>query len=69
MDFTAAIKWSAEWWIGWMEKITGVNCQEHSLEALGCSLVEALAEALDYNRCEPLTPAGGDFQVEKVIIA
>jgi hypothetical protein len=29
-NYTAVIKQDAEWWIGWIEEIPGVNCQERS---------------------------------------
>ena len=44
--YTAVIKKDGEWWIGWIEEITGVNCQEHSREELLKSLKITLKEAL-----------------------
>ena len=32
--FTAVVKNDGEWWIGWVEEVPGVNCQERSREAL-----------------------------------
>ena len=29
-NYTAVIKQDAEWWIGWIEEVPGVNCQEPS---------------------------------------
>jgi len=29
-QFTAVVKKDGEWWIGWIEEIPGVNCQEKS---------------------------------------
>jgi hypothetical protein len=26
--YTAVIKQDGDWWIGWIEEISGVNCQE-----------------------------------------
>ena len=68
MDFTAVIKRSGEWWIGWIEEVPGVNCQERSLEALRRSLAEALSEALDFNRRDALAAAGDDYREEKVVV-
>ncbi len=27
MNYTAVIKQDGDWWIGWIEEISGVNCQ------------------------------------------
>ena len=29
-EYTAIIKRDGNWWIGWIEEIPGVNCQESS---------------------------------------
>ena len=50
MEYTAIIKRSGKWWIGWIEEIPGVNCQELTREELRQSLAETLAEALEFNR-------------------
>lgn len=42
--FTAVVKRSGDWWIGWIEEVPGVNCQESTREALAQSLKEALAD-------------------------
>ena len=49
-SFTAVIKQSNNWWIGWIEEISGVNCQEATKEELLESLRITLKEALDFNR-------------------
>ena len=46
-SFTAVIKQSNNWWIGWIEEISGVNCQESTKEELLESLRITLKEALD----------------------
>ena len=43
-NYTAVIKQSGEWWIGWVEEVPGVNCQESTREELVESLREALRE-------------------------
>lgn len=68
MEYTAIIKRSGDWWIGWIEEVPGVNCQERTREDLRRSLSEALAEALAFNRREALEAAGDDYQEEKVAI-
>ena len=68
MEYTAIIKRSGDWWIGWIEEVPGVNCQERTREDLRRSLSEALAEALALNRREALEAAGDDYQEEKVAV-
>jgi predicted RNase H-like HicB family nuclease len=50
--YTAVIKQDAGWWIGWIEEVPGVNCQEASREELVESLRVTLREALAMNRSE-----------------
>jgi predicted RNase H-like HicB family nuclease len=52
VNYTAVIKKEGAWWIGWIEEIAGVNCQERTKASLITSLREALAEAIDINRRE-----------------
>jgi predicted RNase H-like HicB family nuclease len=61
-NFTAIIKQSGPWWIGWVEEVPGVNCQEGTREELLESLRITLAEALAFNRREALEAAGEDFE-------
>ncbi len=68
MEYTAVVKRSGEWWIGWIEEVPGVNCQERTHEKLQQSLVETLLEALEFNRRDALAAAGDDYQEEKVVI-
>jgi predicted RNase H-like HicB family nuclease len=60
-EFRAVIKQDGPWWIGWIEEIPGVNCQEATREVLLESLREALGEALEMNRADALTAAQGDY--------
>lgn len=48
--YTAVIKYNAPWWIGWIEEIPGVNCQEISRAELLDSLRVTLLEAIEMNR-------------------
>ena len=68
MEYTAVVKRSGEWWIGWIEEVPGVTCQERTHEKLQQSLVETLLEALEFNRRDALAAAGDDYQEEKVVI-
>ena len=49
-EYTAVLKQDGDWWIGWVEEIPGVNCQERTREGLVSSLREVLAEAIEFNR-------------------
>jgi predicted RNase H-like HicB family nuclease len=59
--YTAVIKKSGDWWIGWIEEVPGVNCQETSKEELLETLRATLREALEFNRHEALEAAGDEF--------
>lgn len=61
MTYTAVIKQADSCWIGWIEEIPGVNCQEESREALEETLRVTLLEALDFNREEAIASAGSGY--------
>jgi len=67
-EYTAMIKNVNEWWIGWIEEVPGINCQEHTREDLLESLRITLKEALEFNRQDALAVAGVDFQEEKIVL-
>jgi predicted RNase H-like HicB family nuclease len=67
-EYTALIKQDGKWWIGWIEEVPGVNCQESTREELLESLKETLAEALEFNRLDALTVAGAGYVEEKIAI-
>lgn len=67
-NYTAVIKQVDSWWIGWIEEIPGVNCQESTHDELMKSLQETLREALDMNKQDALTAAGKDFREEPIAI-
>ena len=62
--YTAVIKHIGQWWIGWIEEVPGVNCQEASKETLLASLRTTLREALEFNRQEAREAAGEGFEEE-----
>ena len=64
--YTAVIKKSGDWWIGWIEGVPGVNCQEPSKKDLLQSLKETLREALELNRRDALEAAGEGFDEEPI---
>ncbi|MDD1729156.1 MAG: hypothetical protein LUQ50_08800 [Methanospirillum sp.] len=57
-SYTAIIKQDGPWWIGWIEGIHGVNCQERSYDELILSLKETLTEAVQFNREDALRMQG-----------
>ena len=69
MEYTAIVKHRGEWWIGWIEEVPGVNCQERTHQKLMQSLAATLTEALELNRQDALTAAGDDYFEEKVVVA
>jgi predicted RNase H-like HicB family nuclease len=68
MEYTAVIKHIGKWWIGWIEEIPGVNCQEKTREKLLETLRVTLKEAIDFNREDALSAAGSDFQEAKIAV-
>ena len=67
-SYTAIIKRDGDWWIGWIEEISGVNAQERSRERLRASLRTGLAEALDFNCAEARKVAESDFEEETLLL-
>ena len=65
-NYTAVIQQSNGWWIGWMQEIPGVNCQERTRDELLVDLEIILRETIAYNRKEALRAA--ESQHEEVII-
>ena len=61
-NFTAVIKHVAPWWIGWIEEVPGVNCQEPTRQKLIESLRITLAEALQMNRDDARRSAGDEHE-------
>jgi predicted RNase H-like HicB family nuclease len=66
-NYTAVVKQEGDWWIGWIEEIPGVNCQESTRDELLESLRVTLSEALEFNRADARKLAGSNF--EEAIIA
>ncbi len=62
INYTAVVKNQDDWWIGWIEEVPGVNCQEASKEALLESLAVTLREALAFNRDDAINAAGDEFE-------
>ena len=67
-EYTAVIKQDGDWWMGWIEEIQGVNCQEATYDELLESLKITLQEALTFNREEALLNAGTDYREEHIAL-
>lgn len=67
-NYTAIIKKDANWWIGWIEEVPGVNAQEKTKTALLASLKVVLKEALEFNREEARKAAKENFSEELVTV-
>lgn len=68
MNYTAVIKQEGGWWIGWVEEIPGVNCQEASREELLETLRVTLREALELNRADALDAAGSGYEELEIAV-
>ncbi|MYA95383.1 MAG: type II toxin-antitoxin system HicB family antitoxin [Nitrospinae bacterium] len=54
-----------QWWIGWIEEVPGVNCQEASREELLDSLTVTLREMLEI---DPAKSPVENFERELITI-
>lgn len=66
--YTAVVKQSGPWWIGWIEELPGVNCQERTKAELLDTLKITLQEALEFNRREAIDAAGEGFEETAIAI-
>ncbi len=66
--YNAVIRKDGDWWIGWIEEISGVNCQERTREELINTLRITLREALEFNRREAINAAGSDYEEELISV-
>jgi predicted RNase H-like HicB family nuclease len=63
-QYSAVIKKDNDWWIGWIEEVSGVNCQERTHDELVETLKITLKEALELNREEALNAAVLNYMEE-----
>jgi hypothetical protein len=61
-NFTAVVKQDGPWWIGWIEEVPGVNCQERTRDELLKTLRVTLVEALEMNRTDARDAAGKGYE-------
>jgi predicted RNase H-like HicB family nuclease len=67
-EYTAIIKQDGDWWIGWIEEVPGVNCQEATREELLETLAITLREILESNKEDAIAAAGEDYQEERIAL-
>ena len=67
-EFTAVVKHDGDWWIGWIEEVPGVNCQEVTRAELLESLRVTLGEALEFNKQDARSMAGLNFEEEMIAV-
>lgn len=67
-EYTVVLKQDGDWWIGWVEEVPGVNCQERTKPKLIASLKQTLAEALEFNRQDAISAAGSTYQEEQIAV-
>lgn len=66
--YTAVIKQTGNFWIGWIKEIPGVNCQEPSRAELIKTLRITLAEANEFNKEESLSNVGDNYEEELIML-
>ena len=66
--YTAITKQDGNWWIGWVEELPGINCQERTREELLESLRVTLKEALEFNRQEAIQAAAPEYTEEPLTV-
>jgi predicted RNase H-like HicB family nuclease len=67
-SYTAIIRRTPKWWVGWIEEIPGVNCQGKTRKDLVENLRSALTEMLELNRAEAKAAAGEGFEEEVITL-
>gem|GEM_PF-220563 len=67
-NYTAVLKQEDDAWVGWIEEVPGVNCQESTRDELIETLKITLQEALEMNRMDARGAVDGDFEELKIAI-
>ena len=66
--YTAVIQKSDGWWIGWVQEIRGINCQERTKKELLDSLKSAVEDMLELNREVAISRAEGEYQTVSISV-
>jgi predicted RNase H-like HicB family nuclease len=67
-EYTAIVQQAGDWWIGWIEEVPGVNCQERTREELVETLRVTLHEALEANRADARLAAMVGFEEIRIAV-
>ena len=67
-NYTAIVKRDGEWWIGWVEEVSGVNSQGATRDELLENLRSALSEAIEINRRDARTAAVSEYEEAMVTL-
>jgi predicted RNase H-like HicB family nuclease len=67
-EYTAIVQREGGWWIGWVEEVPGVNCQEATRDALLETLRITLQEALEINRADARSAASEHCEEVRIAI-
>lgn len=65
--YTAQIQHRGEWWIGWIQEVSGVTCQERTREELLETLKITLLEVLEYDSQEVVCRAESEYEEVKLL--
>ena len=66
--YTAIIQQRGEWWIGRIQEVSSVNCQEKTRDELLDTLRITLSEMLEINREEAISLAENGYQAVAIQI-
>ena len=69
MEYTAIVKRRGERWIGWIQEVPGVTCQERTREELMETLAVTLGEMLEIRREAARSAAGDGYETAKISVA
>ncbi len=67
-NYTAVIKQEDDCWIGWIEEVPGVNCQEKTKQDLMETLRITLREAIEFNRNDAIAEAKANYIEEPLSV-
>ena len=67
-NYTAIIKQDGNDWLGWIEEVPGVNCQEKTQADLMETLKTTLREAIEFNRQDAISEAESNYTEELVCV-
>lgn len=68
MEYTAIVKRSGEWWIGWIQEVPGVTCQESTREKLMDTLAITLTEMLEIRRETAQSAVVDGYETAKISV-